>query len=242
DADPQVHVRTVAQLRGGDRRHLVSGPGHLVVSSRSCRGRIGVVLASGSDGVRDTGTRGALFDVLVLAGGHHQPLDVDARGDDMVGVDLAIGDDLLDLRDGDTARGRDDRIEVAGGVAVGEVAGLVGTVGPDQGDVGDETAFHDVLDTVEDLRRLPLGDLRPHTGAGVAGPYTGATGTPSLGELVLRVELDLQLVGEVLRAEALVLAHLGGAVLADLAFLDAPAQSGHVDTYVVGDVSEIADT
>jgi hypothetical protein len=39
DADPQVHVEAVLQLRGGERRHLVAGPalrglGHQIASGR----------------------------------------------------------------------------------------------------------------------------------------------------------------------------------------------------------------
>ena len=75
------------QLLGGARRHLVAGPGHALVS---CSG--GVALA-----------RGALLDALLAAGAVHDALHEDARREDVVGVELAGLDELLDLGDGQLA-------------------------------------------------------------------------------------------------------------------------------------------
>ena len=61
------------------------------------------------------------------------------------GVELARLDQVLDLGDGQPAAHRGERVEVAGGVAVDEVAVPVALPGPDQAEVGDDRLLEDVL-------------------------------------------------------------------------------------------------
>jgi hypothetical protein len=58
--------------------------------------------------------------------------------------DLADVDQVLDLGDGDPARGRAQRVEVARALAVDEVAGAVALPGVDQCEVGDDRLLEDV--------------------------------------------------------------------------------------------------
>jgi hypothetical protein len=62
------------------------------------------------------------LDPLLVAAAFEDALDEDPRRVDLVGVELADLDQLLDLGDRDPAGHRGERVEVAGGLAVDEVA------------------------------------------------------------------------------------------------------------------------
>ena len=142
---------------------------------------------------------------------------IDARRDDVVGIDLARLDQVLDLGDRDLAGGRHHRIEVARGLAVDEVALGVALPGVHDREVGDEAALHDVVLAVELALLLALGDHGADAGLGEEGRDAGAAGADALGQRALRVELDLELAGEKLLREHLVLADVGRDHLLDLA-------------------------
>ena len=130
-------------------------------------------------------------------------------------------------------RRRHDRIEIARGLAVDEVALGIGLPGVHDREIGDQAAFHDVLLAVELAHFLALGDLRADAGAGEERRDAGAAGADALGQRALRVELDLQLAGEVLAGERLVFADIGADHLADLPGLQQQAEAGVVDAGVV---------
>ena len=67
--------------------------------------------------------------------GHH-PLDEDAGQVDLVGVELAGLDELLDLGDGDPAGHGAERVEVAGRLVEDEVAVAVAPRGAHEAEVG----------------------------------------------------------------------------------------------------------
>src|SRR4051812_34413504 len=77
-----------------------------------------------------------LLDSMLISGHLHDAVDVDPRGDDVLRVQAARGDDLGDLGDGVFRRGGHDRAEVPGGLAVDEVARTVRRQRLDEGDVG----------------------------------------------------------------------------------------------------------
>ena len=79
---------------------------------------------------------------------------------DVVGVDLAGLDEILDLGDRDLAGGRHHRVEVARGLAVDEVALGVALPGVDEREVGDEAGLEHVVLAVELADFLALGDDR----------------------------------------------------------------------------------
>ena len=101
------------------------------------------------------------------------------------------------------AGGRHHRIEVARGLAVDEIALGVALPGIDDREVGDEAALHDVALAVELALLLALGDHGAGAGRGEEGRNAGAAGADALGQRALRVELDLELAGEVLLGELL---------------------------------------
>ena len=86
-------------------------------------------------------------------------------GDDVVGVDLAVGHQVLDLGHDHVRRGRHDRIEVPRGLAIDQVALVVRLPGMHHRQVGAQAAFQHVDAAVELLGLLALGDLRAGAGA-----------------------------------------------------------------------------
>ena len=168
-------------------------------------------------------------------------MHVDAGQVDRVGIDRAGLDDLLDLDDRDLAGHRHRRIEVARGAAKDEVAGLVGALRLDQRDLGQQGALHDVGVAVELARLLALGDQRADAGAGEERGDAGAAGTELLGQRALRRELELELAGQVLALELLVLADVARDHLLDLARLEQLAEAEAVDAGVVRDDGQVLD-
>src|SRR5690606_21331209 len=66
------------------------------------------------------------------------PVDEDTGEVHLVGVQLAGLDELLDLRDGDPAAHRGERVEVARGLAEDEIAVPVALPRPHEPEVGDD--------------------------------------------------------------------------------------------------------
>ena len=80
-----------------------------------------------------------------------------------------------------------------------------------------------------------VGDLGADAGRGVEGGDAGAAGAQPLGERALRDELDLQLAGQVLAGELLVLADVGAGDPGDAAGGEQDAEPAAVHAAVVGD-------
>ena len=116
-------------------------------------------------------------------------------------------------------------IKIARGLAVDEVALGIALPGMHEREVGDEAGLHDVALAVEGALFLALGDVGADAGLGEEGRNAGAARAHALGQRALRVELDLQLAGEELLREQLVLAHIGRDHLLDLARLEQQAEA-----------------
>ena len=168
-----------------------------------------------------------------------EPLHEDARRVHVIGIDLADLHDLLGLGDADAARGRGHRIEVARRLAIDEVAGLVGLPGLDERHIRVQRALHHVLLAVELARLLALRDERAVARGSEERRNARAARAQLLGERALRRELELELAGQVLPLELLVLADVGGDHLADLARLEQEPQAEAVDAGVVRDHREV---
>ncbi len=150
-------------------------------------------------------------------------------------IDLADLDDLLDLGDGHPPRLGAGDIEVVGGLAQDQVAGLVGLPGLDDRQVGGDALLEDVRVTVVLPDILPLGQPGAVAGAGVEGRDAGAAGPQLLGQRPLRRQLDLELAGQELLLEGGVLADVGGDHLFDLPGLQQQPEAELVDPGVVAD-------
>jgi hypothetical protein len=157
------------------------------------------------------------------------------------GFERAGGDDLLDLDQCHLAGGGHHRVEVAGRLAEHQVAALIGLPRLDDGQVGDEAGLHDVVAAVEVADFLALGDQGADAGGGEEGRDARAARADALGQGALRVELQLQLAGQILALELLVLADVGRDHFRDLAGLQQLAEAEAVDAGVVGDDGQALD-
>src|SRR5690606_21578737 len=145
-------------------------------------------------------------------------VDVDARQVDLVRVDRADLDDLLDLGHADLAGHGAGRVEVARGLAEHQVAGRVGLPRLDQGHVGHQRSLQHVVLAVELAGLLALGHHGAVAGGGVERRDAGAAGTQPLGPGALRVALQLQLTGQVTAHDSLCHANVGRNNLPVLAY------------------------
>src|SRR3546814_11642380 len=114
---------------------------------------------------------------------------MDAGQVDAVGVEAADGDDFLDLGDADLCRGRHRLVEVARGLAEDEVAALVGLPPLDDGEVGEDAAFADIILSVKILHFLALGNEGADAGLRIEARYARSARTAAFGERALRTEL-----------------------------------------------------
>src|ERR1039457_7009450 len=80
---------------------------------------------------------------------HNDPVDVDARGDNVLGVKFAAGYDAVDLRDGHGCCTRHDRSEVAAGLAEDKLATLVRDVSADEDNVAVDGVFKQIVSAVD---------------------------------------------------------------------------------------------
>src|SRR5512140_3399683 len=181
---------------------------------------------------------GLAFDPL-LARRHDDALDEDARRVDLVGVDLADLDELLDLRDRDLPRGGRHRVEVSRRLPVDEVSEPVGLPRGDEGEVGDDPALEDELAPLERLRLLPLGDHGPDPGRRVEARDARPSGPHPLRQRPLRAELELELSREELALELGVLADVRRQHLPDHLLPQEDAEAEVVAPAGVGDADEI---
>src|SRR6266568_4244495 len=175
----------------------------------------------------------SLLDALFIA----RPLE-DARHEDsrrmhLLRIDPARLHQPLHLGDRDARRRRHDRIEIAGGLPVHEIAQPVPHKGLDQGVVGREGGLQDEVAAAERARLLAVGHHRSVPGRRVERRDARPAGPDLLGERSLGQELDLQLARQELLLEQLVLPHVGGDHLADLAGAQEKTQTEIADPRVV---------
>ena len=165
----------------------------------------------------------------------HDALHENARRVDVVRVDLAGFDEMLDLGDRDPPGGRHHRVEIARGLAIDEVAFAVALPGVDDRQIGDDAALHDIGLAVEFAQLLALGDQRADAGLGEKRRNAGAAGADALGERALRVEFELELALQIKIGEQPVLADIGRDHLADLPGFEQQPEPGAVDPGIVRD-------
>src|SRR5580700_3622815 len=158
------------------RERVITGPPKLRRQDTTQTNGGAVWTRSGSSGAKD-----AALDAFFVARAVKDALDVDAGGDDGVGVELAHVDQLFDFGDGDAGSGGHHGIEIAGGLPVDKVAGTIAFPGFDQGVVGAQPGFEEIRAAVEVAGLLAFGDERAGTGGRVESGDACAACTNSLG-------------------------------------------------------------
>ena len=157
---------------------------------------------------------------------------------DVIGIERTDGHDLFDFRDRDLARRRHHRIEVPRGLAIDEIAFRIALPRLDDGEVRLQSAFENICLAVEILVLLAFGDQRADARLGVEAGNARAAGADALGQRALRIEFQLQLLGEILPLKGFVLADIGRDHLLDLARLQQKAKTEIVHARIVGDDSQ----
>ena len=146
----------------------------------------------------DALAHGALFDAFVHRIKLDDAIDEDAGGYDVVESIIPGSTICSTCATTDLRGGGHDRVEVPRGLPVDQVALGVGLPGVDDRQVGVQAAFHHIEPAIEFLLRLALGDLGAGAGGGEEGRDAGAARADAFGQRALRVELDLQVAGQVL--------------------------------------------
>src|SRR3954447_141585 len=105
------------------------------------------------------GPHGALLDRLLVARALEDALDVDRRQVDLIGVELADLDQLLDLGHRDLAGLRAQRVEVARGLLEDQVAPAVALPRLDDREVAAQRVLEHAVPAVDLAGLLAVGDL-----------------------------------------------------------------------------------
>jgi hypothetical protein len=202
---------------------------------RPRRGRFSSGRSCCSEVARSGTADGAALDALFVAGALEDALDVNAGGDDGVGVEGAGVDEFLDFGDGDAGGGGHHRVEIAGGLSIDKVAGAIAFPGFDEGVVGAEPGFEQVGAAVEGAGFFAFRDEGTGSGGSEEGGDAGATGADAFGEGALRDEAEVELAFDDFFFEELVFADVGAGMGGDHAGFEHEAHAETVDAHVVGD-------
>jgi hypothetical protein len=145
---------------------------------------------------------------------------------DLVGIELADFDELLDFGNAHLAAAGDHRVEVPRRLSKDKVAGLVAFPSLHERDLGRDAGLQNVFFAVENFRLLALGQLGAEAGASVEPRDARAAGAQSLGQRSLRNELEFQFARQHLALEFLVLPNIRGH---DLFHLPGGEQNAHAE-------------
>src|SRR6202030_1292289 len=162
----------------------------------------------------------ALLDALLVRRAAHDAFDKNAGRVDVVGVDDAGLDEMLDLCNGDLRCRRHHRVEVARSLPVDEVAFAIGLPGMDDCEIGHEAALHNIALPVEVANFLALRDEGADACLGEKGWNAGTPGPYPLRKSTLRIEFEFELAAEIKVGKELVFADIRRNHPADLAGLE----------------------
>src|SRR5690554_1673640 len=175
-------------------------------------------------------------------GNFHHPIDEDPRGHDDFGVEITQFDEMLGLHNGGLGGHAHDRPEVAGGLAVDQVAPAVCLVGQHQREVAVKGLFEYVVMPVDLAHFLALAELRAIAGARVkaAKPRAGSVQTLSDGALRYTFEFDFAFLVKPVEYVRMRAFRKGANYLANTACLQQGSEPDFVVAGVVGDHGEVA--
>ena len=126
-------------------------------------------------------------------GALNDAMHINAGQVDVIGIKAADRHNFFDLHDADLAAHGCGRIEVARCLAEDCVARGIRLPCFDDGQIGENTFFEDVILSTPTFYVLTLGNHGAYAGFGVEPGNTGTSCAHPLGQCTLRVELQLQL-------------------------------------------------
>ena len=163
---------------------------------------------------------GAKLDPFLVARSLNGAVNKDTRRVDLVGIQLADLDELLDFGHADLAAAGDHRVEVSRGFSKNEIAGFVTLPCFHERDLGLDAGFEHVFFVGKNFRLLAFGQFGAEAGASVKPRDSSAARAQPLGERALRDEFEIEFTRQHLALELLVLAHVGGDDFLHLAALE----------------------
>ena len=194
----------------GDQRRNADAEIDVVAFAQFLRGAFREQIAHGRSGFRDRrALHGAELDPLLVFLALDDPVDINARRVDLIGIEFADFDQFLDLRDADLAAGRDHRVEIPRRFSVDEVAGFIALPCLHQRNLGRDARLEHIFLVAEIFRLFAFGQFRAEAGARVKSRDARAARAQSFRQRALRNQLELEFAREHLPLELLVLAHIG---------------------------------
>src|SRR6267154_1465250 len=181
----------------------------------------------------------AALDAFFVLGALENGVNKDARRMNLVRIELAEFNEFLDFGNDVVGGSRHHGIEVARGLAIGEIAPAVTFPRFDEREITAQAAFEDVHAAIEFASFFSLGDHRAIARGRVERGNTGTSGTQAFAQRALRIEFDLQFTAQDQLLEEFILSNVGGDHLLDLALLEQHANPEIVDAGVVADDGEV---
>jgi len=171
------------------------------------------------------------------------PLYVDSWKMDLIGVEGASRDKLLDLSDGDLSCLCGERIEITGRLSKDQIPVCVAPPGLYEGKITMKGLFKKIYAPLKLALLAALSPSSAYPGRSIESRDPSASRTHSLGKSALRAEFYIELTGKELPLELLVLTHVGADHLLHLASLQEDPKAALIGTRVIthkGDVARAA--
>ena len=162
----------------------------------------------------------------------HHSLHEHTRRVDALGVEVVVTQ-LFDLSERNATAHRGERVEVARGEAVTQIALEVARERAHERNIGHDAAFENGPLAVEHGLFFALGNRRADPCRGEERGNASAARSHALGERALRHKLDFERAVKVLLGEQLVLADVRREHLRDLLVLEQQPEAFAVDAHVV---------
>ena len=156
-----------------------------------------------------------------------------------IGVEFSRFNEVLDFGDCDFGGGRHHGIKIARGFAIDEVAPLIALPCLHEGEVGVQSALHEVGASIELSYLFALGDNCADSCGREEGGNAGASGSNALGKSTLRHEVEVHGTVEDHLLEQSIFADVGSDVMCDLAVGEKQSHAKAIDSDVIADGMEI---
>jgi len=157
----------------------------------------------------------------------------------LIRLQLAGFDQMLDFGDRDLCRGRHHGIEVPRRLAINQVALPVALPCLHESKVGFQTFFHDVGTAFKLASFLSFSDHRSHTGRRIKSRDSSAAGPNALSKSALRSQIELDGSLEHHFFEQFILADIAADVMHDLTGGQQQAVSDAIDADIIADGAQI---
>src|SRR5690554_2117691 len=177
DTYTKVYIETILQLSGDTLRHLLASKCHILVPHLEVRGLV---------------AQRTFFDTFLKCAAD-QPIDIDTRGMDLAGIELARLNYLLHFNHRDFSRRSRQRVEVLRSMSIDDISEAISFPALDDGEVTYNRLLQNVVSSIELTGLLAFCYRRTETGGGIERRDAGAARPHLLREGSLGGQLHFQL-------------------------------------------------